>query len=89
VGICPAFSCASRAALSPASWVAFSLEWNVPLGVAAAVELLLDDAAPVLGVVVAAFEELPVKRAAPSAPPMRVEPTIAKPTTALRMGFMS
>jgi hypothetical protein len=30
VGTWPAFSCASRAALSPASWVAFSLEWNVP-----------------------------------------------------------
>jgi hypothetical protein len=69
--------------------VAFSLEWNVPLGAAAAVEPLLDEAAAVLGAVVAAFEELPVKRAAPSAPPMRVEPTIARPTTALRTGFIS
>jgi len=32
VGNWPAFSWASRAALSPASWVAFSLEWNVPEG---------------------------------------------------------
>jgi hypothetical protein len=30
VGNRPAFSCASRAALSPASWVGFSFEWNVP-----------------------------------------------------------
>ncbi len=32
MGNWPAFSWASRAALSPASWVAFSLEWNVPEG---------------------------------------------------------
>jgi hypothetical protein len=30
VGICPAFSCASRAALSPASWVASSFGLKVP-----------------------------------------------------------
>jgi hypothetical protein len=69
--------------------VAFSLGWNVPLGAAAAAGVVAAAAAVLLGVVVAAFEELPVKRAAPSAPPMRVEPTIATPTTALRMGFMS
>src|SRR5713101_9306942 len=32
VGNWPASSCASRAALSPASWVAFSFGTNVPLG---------------------------------------------------------
>jgi hypothetical protein len=39
VGNWPAFSWASRAALSPASWVAFSLEWNVPEGVDGVVEV--------------------------------------------------
>jgi hypothetical protein len=69
------------------------LEWNVPLGAAlgaagvvgvAAVELLLDDD----GVVEAAPAEL-LTRAAPIAPPPRVEPTNATAMRPFRNGFKS
>jgi hypothetical protein len=61
VGICPAFSCASRAALSPASWVAFSFEWNVPaagvaLGVAVVAAVVAE--LEVLGLAVVAACEM-------------------------------
>jgi hypothetical protein len=77
--------------------VAFSLEWNVPLGAAvlgaavlgaAVLELPLDEGAAGVVVVVAALAELPVNSAAPIAPPVRVEPTIATAMAVLRMGFM-
>ena len=56
VGTCPALSWASRAALSPASWVASSLGWKVPpgaavLGAAALGAELEDDGAVVVEVV--------------------------------------
>ena len=55
MGNWPAFSWASRAALSPASWVAFSLEWNVPDGVEGVVEVEgVDGVVEVEGDVVAA-----------------------------------
>jgi hypothetical protein len=54
VGNCPAVSCASRAALSPASWVAFSLEWNVPL-LAGAVGVVAAAVVVTVGVDVAAW----------------------------------
>src|SRR5438552_9151406 len=44
VGTCPAFSWASRWALSPASCDAFSLEWNVPVLVVPELLLALGDA---------------------------------------------
>jgi hypothetical protein len=88
VGIWPAFSWASRAALSPASCAAFSFEWNVPGVGAEALGLLPDDAGAVVVGVVAALAELPANSAAPIAPPVRVEPTIATATAAFRMGVM-
>jgi hypothetical protein len=53
VGNWPAFSWASRAALSPASWAAFSLEWNVPEGVDGVVEVEGDVVAAAVLVVAA------------------------------------
>jgi hypothetical protein len=64
----------------------------VPLGAGAAelpaeLELPLDAAGVVVDVV-AALDELPVNKAAPIAPPVRVEPTIATATAAFRNGLM-
>jgi hypothetical protein len=68
------------------------LGWNVPVGaggLAEALELLLEAAGAVVDGVVAALAELPANRAAPMAPPVRVDAANATPTTALRRGFMS
>src|SRR2546429_8410304 len=77
VGTCPAFSCASRAALSLASCVVSSLGTKVPdevpgdgLGEAAAAEM-----------VVAAY------RTAPPTPPISIDPAIAAAAIDLRTPF--
>jgi hypothetical protein len=66
VGTWPAFSCASRAALSVASWAALSFEWNVPLDGAVDVEELPLDGAAAPG---AAAAGVVVAVAALAAPP--------------------
>jgi hypothetical protein len=73
VGRWPAFSCASRAALSPASCVAFSFDVNVP-------ELVLGDAA-VVAVLdgVAALTPSGPAIMAPITPPVSSEPATPAP----------
>src|ERR1700730_4914773 len=72
VGICPAFSCASRAALSPASCAASSLGLKVPAA----------GAVPAAGVEVAAGVVVVVVLV------WALDPTIADPTSALSFMFI-
>jgi hypothetical protein len=79
----PAFSCASRAALSVASWAAVSFDTNgvlalgvVGVGVAAVVAA----AAPI---VVTPY------MTAPTTPPTSIDPAIAAAATVLRTPFMT
>jgi hypothetical protein len=83
VGIWPAFSWASRAALSVFSWAAFSLEWNVPDG---ATEVL-----PFVAVVlvVAALLAVGAKTVAPSKPPVAIEPRTVETRIAFRFVFIA
>jgi len=68
VGTCPAFSCASRAALSPASWVGSSLGTNL----AGVVEDELDEGLGV-GVVAAEAESMVAPyKTAPATPPTSI-----------------
>jgi hypothetical protein len=69
VGTWPAFSWASRAALSPASWAAFSLEWKVPGA----------GAVPVPGVVVDGVEALALGLAAAVAAWVTMKPPAKAP----------
>src|SRR5437868_15079833 len=66
VGTCPAFSCASRAALSPASCVGSSLRTNVPDGAA--------DEGLGEGVAAAAVITVAPQIMAPATPPTSIDP---------------
>src|SRR2546423_14446786 len=81
VGNWPAFSWASRAALSPASWVASSFGTNLP-------ELALGDVAAAAVLEVAALAASGPASAAPMTPPPKSEPAIAAPTNIPRIRFM-
>lgn len=82
VGTCPAFSCASRAALSPASWVGSSFGTNLP-GVV--VEL---DAGLGVGVVAADAESMVAPyKTAPATPPTSIEPATVAAIAVLRIAF--
>jgi len=88
VGNWPAFSWASRAALSPASWVGSSFEWNVPDGGLTVVPPPLEVAGVEL--VVAALLTVGASSVAPIAPPPIIEvPTIATARSPLRVVFIS
>src|SRR2546421_610333 len=82
VGTCPAFSCASRAALSPASWAGSSFGTNLPVDVLPLepLEGLGDGDAAAAASVVA-------YRAAPPTPPISIEPVTTPATTNLRTPF--
>src|SRR6266550_8514908 len=80
VGTWPAFSCASRAALSPASCVASSLGTNLPEEVLE--EGLGDGDAAWAASVVAPY------KTAPATPPTSIDPAIAAATTVLRTPFI-
>jgi hypothetical protein len=82
VGNWPAFSWASRAALSPASWLAVSLGTNFPAVVLGdvAVAAVLDE--------VAALAPSGPAMVAPMTPPVNSDPAIATPMMILRMRFM-
>jgi hypothetical protein len=85
VGIWPAFSCASLAALSVFSCAVFSLEWNVP-----GAGVPLDAAAPLDAVVfvVAALLADGASTVAPSRPPVAIEPRTIDARTAFRDVFI-
>jgi hypothetical protein len=88
VGICPAFSCASRAALSPASCVGSSFGLKVPAAGAvpgAGVEVAAG--VVVVVVLVCALAALPNSEA-PMAPPAIIDPRIADPTSAFNLTFI-
>src|SRR2546421_9818093 len=74
VGPCPAFSCASRAALSPASWVASSLGTNVPE---------LEDGFGE-GLAAEAVSMVAPYSTAPPTPPTSIDPAMAAAATVLR-----
>src|SRR5206468_8852697 len=73
VGTWPAFSWASRAALSPASWVGSSFGTNLP-------ELALGDVAAAAVLEVAALAASGPASAAPITPPVNSDPATAAPT---------
>src|SRR5712692_1804367 len=79
VGTWPAFSCASRAALSPASCVASSLGTNLPVEVLD--EGLGDGDAAWAASVVAPY------KTAPATPPTSIDPAMAAAATVLRTPF--
>ena len=82
VGTCPAFSCASRAALSPASWVGSSLGTNLP-GVVA----VLDDGLGVGDVAADAESTVAPYKTAPATPPTSIEPATVAAIAVLRIAF--
>jgi hypothetical protein len=78
VGTCPAVSWASRCALSPFSWLAFSLEWKAPPLCDAEPEPAVDGWLLLVAVVVvAALLDAALTTVAPSAPPAIDPATIA------------
>jgi hypothetical protein len=81
VGTWPAFSWASRWALSCPSWAAVSFEWKTPF------DVLLPEL-PLEGVDVAALLEAALNTVAPSAPPTSIEPASMAATTPLRPKFI-
>src|SRR5713101_1524191 len=83
VGTCPAFSWASRAALSPASCVASSLGTNLPVdepGVGVGLAAV---------VAAAALRGETPYRAAPATPPTSIDPAMAAAVIAVRTLFMA
>jgi hypothetical protein len=83
VGLCPAFSWASRAALSPASWEAFSLEWKVPGAGAVPVPGVVVDGVEVLALGLAAVVAAWVTMNPPAKAPV-ISPTAVAATAARR-----
>jgi hypothetical protein len=93
VGTWPAFSWASRAALSPASWVAFSLEWKVPGAGAVPVPGVVVDGVEALGLaavvaVVAAWVTMNPPAKAPVIRPSAVAATAARRPFLPNMGAL-
>src|SRR5207302_4817312 len=70
VGNWPASSCASRAALSPFSWAAFSLGTNLPVGAALGLLELVPELVELADVPLAALPTAELMTVPPRAPPM-------------------
>jgi predicted small secreted protein len=75
----PAFSCASRAALSVASWAAVSLDTKGAFAAGVGVGVV----AAAAGIVVTPYIT------APMTPPTSMDPVMAAAATVLRIPFMS
>src|SRR6266481_8237099 len=88
VGICPAFSCASRAALSPASCVGSSFDLNVPAAGAVPGDGVEVAAGVVVVVVLVCALAAPPNSEAPMTPPAIIDPRIADPTSAFNLTFI-